>query len=115
MLREVTLRYNGNEKTYPIEADTHYAARVEALNKFLEDFKIPGKPVEYLTIKKGLIEITVRSAIDRRTFTREGPPASFYTEQVEKMRKWVREGDLPEGTKVKATKLLLKLEEVLGV
>lgn len=114
MLREVTLKYDGCEKSYPIEADTHYAARIEALGKFLEDFKIPGSPVEYLTRKKGLIEITVRSAVDRRTFTREGPPASFYTEQVEKMRRWVREGDFPEEIKVKATKLLLKLGEVLG-
>lgn len=114
MLREVTLRYNGYEKSYPIEADSHYAARMEALGKFLEEFKIPGRPVEYLTRKKGLIEINVRSAVDRRTFTRDGPPTSFYTEQVGRLRKWVREGNFPDETKAKATRLLLKLGEVLG-
>jgi len=114
MLREVTLRYGEYDKTYPIEADSYYAAKMEALGKFLEEFKIPGKPFEYLTRKKGLIEITARSSVDRRTFSREGPQPQFYTEQVERLRKWIREGDLPETTKVKATKLLLRLGEVLG-
>ena len=114
MLREVTLKFNGCERTYPIEADSYYAAKIEALGLFLEEFKIPGKPFEYLTRKKGLIEITARSAVDRRTFSREGPQPQFYTEQVEKLRKWIREGSLPEKTKTKATKLLLQLGEVLG-
>jgi len=114
MLREVTLRYDGYEKMYPIEADTHYGARIEALGKFLDEFKIPGRPVEFLTKKKGLIEIEVRSAVDRRTLTKEGPIPQFYSEQVERLRGWIREGDFPEETKVKATKLLLKLGEVLS-
>lgn len=114
MLREVTLRFDGYEKTYSIEAESHYDARMQALGKFLEEFKIPGRPVEFLTRKKGLIEITVRSAVDRRTFSREGPPPQFYTEQVDRLRRWIGKGDFPEVTKVKATKLLLKLGEVLS-
>jgi len=114
VIREVTLRYNGCEKTYPVESETHYAARMEALGKFLEEFKIPGRPVEYLTRKKNLISIEVKSAVDRRTFTKEGPPSLFYVEQVEKLRKWIRESDFAEDKKTKATKLLLELEEVLG-
>ena len=114
MVREVTLRYNGYEKTYPIEADSHYAARMEALGKFLEEFKIPGRPVEYLTKKKGLIEIQVRSSVDRRTLPKDGPSTSFYVEQVDRLRRWVREGDLPKGVKVKATKLLLELSGVFS-
>lgn len=115
MIREVTLRYNGCEKTYSVESDTHYAARVEALGMFLEEFKIPGRPIEFLTRKKGLIEIGVRAAVDRRTLNREGPPpAQFYTEQVDRLRKWIRESNFPEEKKVKATELLLELEKVLS-
>jgi len=114
MLRDVTLRYGSNEKTYQIESDTHYGARVVALGMFLEEFKIPGRPVEYVTRKKGLIEITVRSAVDRRTFGRDEAQPEFYVEQVERLRQWVREGPLSEGKKVKATELLLDLVEVLG-
>ena len=114
MIREVTLRHNSNEKTYPIESDTHYSARMEALGLFLEEFKIPGRPVEFLTTKKGLIGIEVRSAVDRRTFNKEGPTTQFYVEQVSKLRRWVRESTFPENKKVKATRLLLKLEGVLN-
>lgn len=113
MIREVTLRYDGYEKTYPVESETHYSARMEALGKFLEEFKIPGRPVEYLTRKKGLISIEVKSAVDRRTFSKDGPPTLFYTEQVEKLRRWVRESSFPEKKKTQATKLLLELEGVL--
>lgn len=115
MIREVTLRFNGHEKTYSIESDTHYAARVEALGRFLEEFKIPGRPIEYLTRKKGLIEIGVRAAVDRRTLNKEGPPpAQFYTEQVDRLRKGIRESTFPEKVKIRATKLLLELEGVLS-
>ena len=114
MVREVTLRYGKFEKTYPIEADSHYTARMEALTRFLEEFKIPGRPVEYLTKKKGLIEITVRSEVDRRTIPRDGPSPLFYVEQTIKFKRWVREGDLPKSKKTAAVKLLLQLEEVFG-
>ena len=114
MVREVTLRYGTVEKTYPIESDNHYSARVEALAKFLEEFKIPGRPVEYLTTKKGSIEISVKSAVDRRTIPRDGPSPLFYIEQTIRLKRWVREGDLPGSKKTKATKLLLQLEEVFG-
>lgn len=115
MIREVTLRYNGYEKTYSIESESHYSARMEALGKFLEEFGIPGRPVEYLTRRKGLIDITVRSAVDRRTFTKEGlPPVEFYTSQVDRLRKLIRESEFPETTKVRVTKLLLRVSEVLS-
>lgn len=114
MIREVTLRHNGNERTYPIESETHYAARMSALGLFLEEFKIPGRPVEYLTTKKGVIGIEVKSAVDRRTFSKEGPTTQFYAEQVSKLRRWVRESSFPEEKKVEATRLLLKLEGVLS-
>jgi len=114
VVREVTLRYGEIEKTYPIESDNHYAARMEALSKFLVEFKIPGRPVEYLTTKKGQIEISVKSAIDKRTIPRDGPSPLFYSGQVVKLRRWVREGDLPRRKKTKATELLLQLEEVFS-
>lgn len=117
MLREVTLRFQDIEKTYTIEADSHYLARVAALDRFLEEYKIPGRPVDYITgSRKGLIEMAVKSAVDRRTLGRGyEPEESFYTDQVEKLRRYVRESRLvPEDKKVEATKLLLELEEVLS-
>ena len=114
MLREVSLRFSTYEKSYSIESDTHYGARVIALGKFLEEFKIPGKPVEFLTKKKGLIEITVRSEMDGRTADRSEPSTEFYLGKVESLRKQIRESSLPEEKKVVATKHLLALSSLLG-
>jgi len=112
---EVTVKYNTIEKTYPISADRDYGARMEAVKTFLEENMLPGTPVEYVAgKKKGLLEISVRTVVDKRRISRYGPSSEFLAEQTSKMRRWVREGEFPEVKKLEATELLLKLEEVLG-
>lgn len=117
MLRDVTLSYNNTEKTYTVDSDTHYEGRVKALRLFLDEFHIPGRPVDYIVgSKKGLIDILVKSSIDRRTIERnsnsDGP---FFLGKLGNLREYVRMSDnLDEKVKTKATALLLKLEEVLN-
>ena len=117
MIREVVLSFEGKEETYPVDTETHYAARVEALGKFLETYKIPGRPVDYIVGRfKGLIGITVRSAIDRRSLPRNSDPDdAFFLDQVGRLRVHVRTSSrLTDKSKTKATRLLLQLEEVLS-
>lgn len=117
MLREVILSFEGREETYPVDSETHYAARIEALGKFLETYKIPGRPVDYIVGRfKGLISITVRSAVDRRTLPRNSEPdGAFFLDQVGKLRLHVRTSSrLTDKSKSTATSLLLQLEEVLS-
>lgn len=112
---EVTIKYDTKEKTYPISADRDYGARIAAVEMFLEEYMLPGAAVEYVSgRKKGTFEIMVRAAVDGRRISRYGPSTEFFSEQIGKMRKWVREGGFTEEKKVKATRLLLELEEVLG-
>lgn len=117
MLREVTLSFEGKEETYKVDSETHYAARIEALDKFLETYKIPGRPVDYIVGRfKGLISVTVRSAIDKRSQPRNSEPdGAFFLDQVGKLRGHVRTSScLTDRSKSKATRLLLQLEEVLS-
>jgi len=117
MLREVTLNFESTEKTYQVDTNTHYEARVEALSRFLEDYKIQGRPVDYIVGRfKGIIGMTVRSSVDKRTLSKNSEPGeAFVLEQVERLRRHVRTSTfLSDKSKSKATKLLLQLEEVLS-
>lgn len=117
MLRDVTLNFEGHEKTYTVDKETHYAARVEALSRFLEEFKIQGRPVDYIVGRfKGLIGITVKSEVDNRTGERNTEPDNaFLLDQTGRLRRHVRESpSLTEERKSKATGLLLELEEVFS-
>jgi len=118
MLRNVTLNFEDKEETYQVDANTHYEARVEAIRRFLEEFKIQGRPTDYIVGRfRGLIGVTVRSAVDRRTISKPSEPSeAFLLEQVTRLRQHVRTSTfLPEKSKSKATKLLLQLEEALSV
>lgn len=117
MLRDVTLSLEGREKTYQVDTNTHYEARTEALGMFLEEFKIPGRPTDYIVGRfKGLIGITVHSSIDRRGEPKNNEPTeAFMLEQVGKLRRHVRTSPfLTDKRKTKATRLLLQLEEALS-
>lgn len=117
MLRKVTLNFEDKEETYQIDSETHYAARIEALGRFLETYKIPGRPVDYIVGRfKGLISVTVRSAVDKRTQPRNSEPDSaFFLDLTGKLRLHVRTSShLVDKSKSKATRLLLQLEEVLS-
>jgi hypothetical protein len=110
----VELGYNGNLKSYQLSAESHYNARMLGLEKFLEECKIPGTPIEYLTKKKGTIAISVSKLLDRRKIPRVFPQNTFYFDHVERFRKMVREGELPEAKKRKVVKLLLEVGRVLS-
>lgn len=117
MLREVALSFEGTEKTYKVDKDTHYSARVTALEMFLDEFKIQGRPVDYISGRlKGLISITVRSAVDNRTGERNTEPDSaFLLDQTNRLRRHVRTSpSLSEDRKSTATQLILQLEEVFS-
>ena len=116
MHREVTLSVNEISKTYQVDTDTHYEARAEALRQFLEECHLPGRPADYIVgRKKGIISISVKSAIDRRTIDRDRNDGEYFRDQIERMRSYVRlSEDINDKQKTKATKLLLDLEEVLS-
>lgn len=117
MLWDVTVSLEKNEKTYCIEAERDYGARLEALKRFQEEFRIAGNPVEYLTKRRGYFNIVVRSAFDKRKQPRSSNSSdpSFYIEQVGRIMKLVRESSLQEEDKVKAGNLLSELEELFRV
>ena len=110
---EVTVKMDTKEAVYILTAPKYYDARKKGLELFLREYKIPGRPWEYFSTKKGLIEVSVRSLQDRRK-ERETPQKDYYLDQVEYLRKSLRESELDSKTKGESTKLLLKLREVLS-
>ena len=108
---EVRVKANSKEAVYTLAAPRYYDARKKGVELFLKENKIPGSPWEYFTTKKGLVEASVRSLRDRR---REIPEKEFYVEQVEYLRKLLRESKLDSDVREKGTKLLIQLRKVLG-
>lgn len=110
----VTVKKGQIEKAYEITTETYYAAKTEGVKRFLDDYKIPGKPWTYLT-RKGKTLMSV-SVISKKLPKVEVPTPTnkFYQEKTADFRKLVREGPLEEEIKVEATGLLLKLQEVFN-
>ena len=109
---EVTVKMDTREAVYTLTAPRYYDARKTGLEMFLRENKIPGRSWEYFSTKKGLIEVSARSLQDRRK-EREAPEKEYYLEQVEYLRKALRESKFDRDTKRKGTQLLLKLKGVL--
>jgi hypothetical protein len=65
----VTCTFQLYTKSYPVEGKSFYQARVNALALFLKEFNIPGRPWEYVTTRKGVIDYTVRSMLPRKGVT----------------------------------------------
>ena len=112
--RLVTIKYGDFVKTYAIDSDGTYSAKMKALDFFLKEFGIPGRPVHYLTRKKHLMDISVRLEFDKRKFRTVIPSSDYNIYLIEQLQKSVgRRTDLPDKNKNEATKLLLRLQEVL--
>lgn len=109
---EVTIKQGEVEKTYPISEESPYSAKVSAARKFLEDFEIPGTPSKLATDTINT-QISVRSLEDKRK-VRSSYNSKFYVDQIDRLRRLVRQGDMDGSTKEKATRLLFDLREVLG-
>lgn len=65
----VTCSFQTYQKSYPVTAKSYYKARVTALQLFLSEFNIPGRPWEYVTTKRGVIYFTVQSMAPRKGTT----------------------------------------------
>jgi len=112
--KEVTIRYGLLVRTYELEADSPYRAKLTALNLFLTENGIPGRPVDYLTRKRHLIEVSCRSSHDGRKDRHDVPVTAYSEYLLEQLQKTIgRRDDLPAKKKTKATDLVLKLQEVL--
>lgn len=110
---EVVVKKDTIESVYTVTAPRYYDARKQALEMFLRENRVPGRPWEYFSGVRGGIEISVRTLQDRRK-ERVTPEREYYLEQVEYLRKLIRESEFDSDTKRRSTGLLLKLREVLG-
>lgn len=111
---EVTCRLDTARSVYAVSAARYYEAQIKGLRLFLEEYKIPGKPWEYLTTKKGVIEVSVALLKERKDGTRKALDVSFYYGQIDTLRRLIRTGDFRPDVKKKAGLLLLKLKDVLS-
>jgi hypothetical protein len=116
MLREITVSLQDSERVYLLDTDNYYEARVGALKLFLKEFNLPGNPADYLSGRlRGLIRISLRSSIDKRRDEKPLLTSEMLLEQVSSLREGIRVSqDLVDKSKSRATKLLLKVEEVLS-
>lgn len=111
---EVTVKFGSIESVYKVTAPRYHEARIEGLTLFLRENKIPGRPWEYLSSKKGMIEVKVRSLVDKRREPRQPMSVQYYLEQIARLRKMIREDSLSPNIKKEAVRLLIKLGEVLS-
>ena len=67
---EVVVRMGKEERVYSYTVVTRYAACRRAIEEFMEEFGLPGRPYEYWggNVKNELLEISSRSSIDKRRF-----------------------------------------------
>lgn len=111
----VSCKFEGYTNTYAISTATYYGARVRALKLFLKEFKIPGRPWEYVTRKKNVIDVQVASLQPRKgTGAKKELPVTFYYQQIDILRKLIRTGDFTSTQKKVAGALLLQVRETLG-
>ena len=99
--------------TYPISAKTYYEARKRAVALFLKEFKLPGRPWEYLTTKKGAIDIQAVSLQPRKDVPVKILDVTFYQQQVDALRKLIRTGDFSQEKKKEIGTMLLTIRERL--
>jgi len=109
----VTVRKDDIEKSYEVTEDRYYSAKVEGISRFLDETKTPGRPWEYISRKRGILEVVVKEKVPT-TKVSTSPTIQFYQEKTVEFRKLVREGPLDEDTKLKASGLLLQLQEVFN-
>lgn len=111
----VTCSFDGHVNTYAVSAVTFYEARVSALHLFLKEFKIPGRPWEYVTRKKNVIDVQVSSLQPRKgTGAKKELPITFYYQQIDILRKLIRMGDFTPKQKKEAGALLLEVREAIS-
>ncbi len=110
---EVTIRMGSSIGSYTVTAPKYYEAKIKGLSLFLVEFRIPGRPYEFLTSKKNLVEVGVRALEDRRRGAKEAPRLNFYLDQVDTLGKLIRLSELNREAKTKSIGLLYDLREVL--
>jgi len=111
---EVTVQMNGMGSSYLVTAPKYYEAKVKGLSRFLEEYQIPGRPYEFLTSKRELVQVKVKALEDRRRGTREAPGLTFYLDQVESLKKFIRTSEtLDWDTKTRSVELLRDLVRTL--
>ncbi len=111
----VTCKMGNLETTYdPIEAGRYYDARIKGLSRFLIDNRIPGRPWEYLSKKRGIIEVIVRTKEDSRKEPRRTYELDYFLEQSDKLKEQIRDSPLDTSVKRESVKLLRNLGKVLS-
>ena len=110
----VVVKFGNRESEYTVTADGYYDAKIGGLSRFLEENKIPGRPWEFLSSKKGLFEVSARGGVDKRALPKVPVTVQYYLEQVVKLKKMIRKGGLDSDAKREAVRLLMKLEGVLS-
>ena len=111
---KVSVKYGNLGAEYTVSASGYYDARVKGLTLFLEENRLPGAPWEYLSVKRGVIEVSANASVDGRKTPEQPVSVPYYLEQVTKLKGIVRKNGLDEDTKREVVGLLIKLEEVLG-
>ena len=108
----VTVKMDGKEGTYPVQAVSRVTAKLRAIDLFLQEFRIPGKAWQFLRKKKHLIEVTTKCLVDGRV-VKPLSAVSFYIDQVQKLRNLVRQSRLDDSSKRELTRHLIQMEGVL--
>jgi hypothetical protein len=68
---DVQIKQDRHTKSYKISASKSYRARAEAIDKFINEFHLPGRPYEYISgDRKGVLEVSVRCDVDSRAQNR---------------------------------------------
>ena len=110
----VTCQMDSLEAAYEVDAEKYYDAKMAGLKLFMEECRIPGTPSQYLSSRKGLIAVLVRSLSDSRKFKSDPNLAlDFSVERIDSLRKTLRSSRLEESAKTECLGLLMKVRRVL--
>ena len=99
---------------YKVSASRYYDAKSRALEMFLEEFKVPGKPYEYLSTKRLLVSIEVKSETDRRTGTKAVVDSKALVGQLGNLKDLVNWSDIPVAKRNLVKQRLSAIEAELG-
>ena len=110
----VTIKIEGNEKTYSVKNCGVYEAKKTALELFLKEFNIPGRSYSYIVSKRFLSNIKV---VEDPEYARASNPINsrdILLDKVDRLREDLRLSLIEEETIEKASRHLFKARELIS-
>lgn len=106
------VREGRNNAVYTVEADRYYEGKIKALKEYLRENNIIDTPAKYLSENGKIVKVEGKCLEPRRKVSGD-KDRYFYLDQVDRLRRLVRECDFTSEERVKIVSLLSGIRRVI--